>query len=440
MNARIFAIVCCLCAVCSCKDVGGDASGVDNPLSECVIPTDACPGEETVIQWNGFSQSASIVLKDKDGKTFPAEVKIVTSSGLIFTVPSGLAPGTYSVALQGQGTFLGQMEILPTDMPVTGLSFPSAIAPGETLEINGNGFDSSFGLYLRNASGQSDLKPEVVAGGIRCVMPADFELGTYRLILTDGKEEWVLHDGFVVAKRKKLVSIRKVTPYEAAVTDCYECRIESEEDEVVAIVYDHKYLDADGQPLETDYEYRYVQVNDWDFQCEKEVSEMLNTRNFKFKYIFDDAGRITHIDALVFSINHPEGEQRLHWCEYDSEGRLTRISYEYKDMVQDRQTYMYENGNLVGTYNDYFFTYGDETLSNHPFAADSACGYEMMMNSLEHPLVFVPYLLGVHTFSSRLLPTGARTVSKFEYVFDTDGYVTQMSWDGGIAKIYFVYE
>ena len=76
---------------------------------------------------------------------------------------------------------------------------------------------------------------------------------------------------------------------------------------------------------------------------------------------------------------------------------------------------------------------------NHPFAVDAAHAFDMLM-SFGKPMTYVPYLLGIHPFTSRLLPTWASTASKFEYEFDADGYVTQMAWNGGNAKICFVYE
>ena len=76
---------------------------------------------------------------------------------------------------------------------------------------------------------------------------------------------------------------------------------------------------------------------------------------------------------------------------------------------------------------------------NHPFAVDAAHAFDMLMLFGE-PMTYVPYLLGIHPFTSRLLPTQASTTSKFEYEFDADGYVTRMSWDEGSAKILFVYD
>lgn len=177
MKIRIFAIFLCICAVVACEGLGDGESGGRNPLEECVIPVGASPGEEAVIQWNGFGQSPSVALMDADGKDFSVDVKVVTSSGLIFTVPSGIAPGMYSVVLQGQGVVLGQMEILPTDMPVTGISVPSAVVPGETLVIKGNGFDSSFRFLLRSGALQIELPVETVAGGVNCNVPSDVPLG-----------------------------------------------------------------------------------------------------------------------------------------------------------------------------------------------------------------------------------------------------------------------
>ena len=444
MKKRIFAIFLCICAVVACEGLGDGESGGRNPLEECVIPVGASPGEEAVIQWNGFGQSPSVALRDADGKDFSVDVKVVTSSGLIFTVPSGIAPGMYSVVLQGQGVVLGQMEILPTDMPVTGISVPSAVVPGEALVIKGTGFDSSFRFLLRSGALQIELLKETVAGGVSCNVPSDVPLGTYRLVMTDGEDEWVLEDGFMVARRKRLMKIREeIVDPEAGTVEVYEYRNEYDGDEVKAVVSDYKLNDFSGQVVDSGYEYRYVQIAAWDFNIEGDISEKTETCNYNFKYIFDDTGKLVNIDALVFRRNQSAGEQRMHWCEYDSHGRLAKILYDYNGAVQSRQTYIYDSDNLVETY-WFIFMYENETLTNHPFAVDAAIGYDMFhLENMDQPLIYVPYLLGAHPFASRLLPTGAQSAGyavKFEYGFDADGYVTLMSWNGGNSRIHFVYE
>lgn len=437
MKIRIFAIFLCICAVVACEGLGDGESGGRNPLEECVIPVGASPGEEAVIQWNGFGQSPSVALRDADGKDFSVDVKVVTSSGLIFTVPSGIAPGMYSVVLQGQGMVLGQMEILSADMSISGLSVPSAVAPGEELVIKGTGFDRSFRFLLRSGALQIELPVQTVAGGVRCNVPSDLPLGTYRLLMTDGEDELVLEDGFMVARRKRLMKIRLVFPYDNDTDACKECKVEINDGRVEAVVYTYMYLDKAGEFLETVYEYRYVQVEEWDFRIEGDISEKTETTNFRFKYIFDETGRLDAIDAVVYTRQNPE-HNIMHWYEYDNEGRPVAVSYEYRDAEQIRQKYVYDSGNLVETF-DYLYLYEDETLVNHPFAVDAAHAFDMLMLFGE-PMTYVPYLLGIHPFTSRLLPTQASTVSKFEYEFDADGYVTGMSWDEGSAKILFVYD
>lgn len=437
MKFRTSLIFLCILGFMACEGADGGLAGGDNPLDKCVIPAGASPGEEVSVQWNGFSSTAAISLKDQDGNVFPAGVKVVTSSGLIFNVPAGLAPGIYSVLLQGHGTPLGQMEVLPVDMPVAGLSFPSAVAPGEALVIKGTGFDSSLRLMLTSGLLQVELQMQSVPGGVSCNVPSDIPLGTYGLIMTDGEEEWTLEDRFMVAKRKRLVKIRTIFPHDDVVDECKECKVETNDGKVDAVVYTDMYLDKDGQFLETVYEYRYAQVEDWYFRIEGDFSEKTATTNFSFKYIFDETGRLDAIDAVVYTLQNPE-HNIMHWYEYDNEGRPVAVSYEYKDAERIRQKYVYDSGNLVETF-DYLYLYEDETLVNHPFAADAAHAFDMLM-SFGQPMTYVPYLLGIHPFTSRLLPTRASTASKFEYEFDADGYVTQMAWNGGNAKICFVYE
>ena len=93
------------------------------------------------------------------------------------------------------------------------------------------------------------------------------------------------------------------------------------------------------------------------------------------------------------------------------------------------------------------FVYEDNTLKNNPFAADVTIGCEMMSNT-DEPFLFFPYLMGEHPFVSEYLPSaimeptgpmGAYEKKIINFVTDSEGYVTEMSWETGSDTIIFEY-
>ena len=77
---------------------GGVDIGKD-PVSECVVPASARCGDEVILQWNGFADDASIILRTSAGEGFSVDLQVITESGLIFKVPHGLVPGKYDIVL-----------------------------------------------------------------------------------------------------------------------------------------------------------------------------------------------------------------------------------------------------------------------------------------------------------------------------------------------------
>lgn len=68
------------------------------------------------------------------------------------------------------------------------------------------------------------------------------------------------------------------------------------------------------------------------------------------------------------------------------------------------QMWFYENGNIVEMKASTTFVYEDESLKNHPFAPDFAMAYAALSDTME-PFIYAPYLIGVHHFTSKLLPS-----------------------------------
>lgn len=428
---RILLLIICASLLAACGDDAVNKGGGKNPLSEYVLSENATCGEEAVIQWNGISQTAKVFLIGEDDTKYEADVKAVTSSGMIFSVPVNVIPGNYRVLLvQGQEIEIGVMEVHETDMPVTGISFPSAVSPGSEFVLGGVGLNDSYDVILKSSSDQTVLDSEMSDGGLTCHVPADLKSGQYTLVLTDGTLEWTLAASFLVSKKKALVAVSKDEPYEDNIRHCSEYRVEYENGEVLAITFTQA-LTEDSKVTEVLGMDRYVQESPGYFAAEGGKS---SSNNIDFRYSSDSDGKIVSADVLRFSNKDPDGVHRVFTYVYDSKGLLTDVQFDLNGKTYSLQDYIYEDDNLKET-QACVFVYEEPTLASNPFGPDCAYGFDMMHNIAE-PFLYVQYLTGVHPFTSRLLPDGYMAISgattrvkkPFSYVCDNDGYVVEMSW------------
>ena len=443
---RVLIFFLALVLFSACDNQEQALGGGHNPLSDIVLTGAAAPGEEIVIQWSGFGNNAKVSLVDLAGNEYEAEIRVITSSGLIFIVPNGLMPGEYGVLL-GESQNIGTITVLQSDMPVTGISYPPAVSPGETFSFSGIGLDASYGLLLFSGSERTQLYSQVSSSGLDCMIPADFKTGVYSLILTDGENEWILSNSFKVMKRKKLLAVWMEKPYDGDVIERDEYRLEFQESVLTAIVY-RSCLLQDGQMLEDEepsYD-RYVKVSDDEFAVEDmDISSL----NYGFKYTYTADGKLLSADVHRYSSKEPAGVHReFTWLYDNASGLPVAVRCDLNGTVITMQNYIYEDGNMVETNRNYF-VYDDPTLENTPFGPDTAHAFDMMQYK-DEPFLFFPYLLGRHPFTSRLLPDGHMAVSgptsrekvPFTYEYDEDGYVTSMSWksEGSLCEIGFEYQ
>lgn len=433
--------------VLACESIGNGDKDLNNPLTECVVSVSAQPGTEAVVQWNGFVGMPQLVLRSADGTEYPVTVNVVTASGVIFTVPGGLMPGVYMLVQKGtQELDLGNIEVLESVLPVTGLKFPAYTHPGAVFEIQGIGFDASFSIVLK--SGKSDIKldTQLLDGGLSVSLSENVQPQVYSLVLVSGTDEWILSDSFNVARKKRLAAVRKTAPSDTQIS-VKEYTIEYSGEQVAAIGYTSKLFEGETV-VEVSADDKYVQEEPGFFNGIRVVdgeNVYPGSYNFQWRYLYDGTGRIVSTDVLRLSNKEPGGIHREFLWEYDSEGRPVKVPFELNGKMYNHQIYAYENGNLI-SFSAVDFAYEDESLVNNPYAVDAAHGYDMM-RTYEEPFLYFPYLVGAHSFASRLLPsgfykaTGPTSVGlyPFTYEFDKDGYMTVMSWEGN-TNISFIYE
>lgn len=415
-------------AACNDKD-GLSGPQAENPLSECVLPVSAMAGGEVLVQWNGFPEEPAISMVGEDGTVYEAEVTVVTASGLVFLVPSSLVPGTYMVK-SGQDD-LGTIEILPAEMPVTGLKIPSGAKQGEVVAVDGIGFEEGCVAVLVDSEGNEHaLETELTYSGISVVIPDDLAEGTYAVYLVQDGMEWLLSGSFSVYKDVIVKTLTRVNYYSPYIgTMLLRLSWEINRDDPVTLTVSETVIDGQEESLEA-YD-MYVCDATGLFTLDHDGFEASN--DLEMSYDRDADGVVTQSDVLIYG----KKETTPFTWTYDADGFLTDIS----SPTRSFRSFSYEEGNLVSFMNT-SFEYSDPSLVSHPSAPDVVWGYMSLMEKND-PFICFPFLLGWYDKASAKLPTkmispsptGTGTVeSALAYGFDEDGYPVSMSWTEGNSE------
>lgn len=438
---RLLVILMALSMAVSCVEsqVEGGKEIQKDPVSECLVPSSARCGGEVILQWNGFTDDASVILRSDSGADESAELQVITDSGLIFNVPWSLVPGIYKVVLIQEGEHvLGEIEILAPEMPVSSVSVPSSCLAGESVLISGTGFDASSSILLVGEDG-TEYMPDCVygPGGISIIIPSDMSEGGYDVVLVQDGYEWPLDETiYVTAPTKELASVSYQGPYMGSVQIRYTWSVI--DGDPLKIVLSEALVNADGTEDEGSYD-EYVAVSGSGFELTVDGFE--STNDLSMTYHLDDDGRVISSDVLVYGNSQPTD---FTWT-YGPDGALEEITYISRNGLMSFRALSYQDGNLV-RFRNTLFEYADPSLMNDPNAPDVVWGYMAVMEKFD-PFVYFPYLLGWYDVRSSALPTamtiasGQGTVTlPIEYVFDEDGYVIEMKWsDGGANKVMFSY-
>ena len=413
---------------------GPDHVDPKDPLENCVLPETAKAGGEVMVQWDGFKENAQIVLKDADSKEYPMQVKVVTAYGLTFKLPAKTPAGLYYVVLiQESEIILGKITVTAADMPVTGLKVPAGAEQGETIVIEGIGFEEGCSVVaLDQVVQEYALESEVSYLGLSVVIPADFAEGEYSLYLIQDEMRWLLAQSFSVYKElviKQLSRIDYYTEYngEAMLRMTWEI---SRETPVTLTVSESV---VEGDVVELNAYDQYVQGEDGFFTLVNDGLEISN--NIKMSYTRDFEGKVTVADVLRYG---KKDTTPFTWT-YDQNGFLTDIS-----STKSLCSFEYTDGNMTA-FGGRGFEFADPSLVNNPAAPDVIWGYISLMNITE-PFMYVPYFLGWYSKASAQLPTAMLQPSAtgtgtdrypFSYEFDEDGYVVKMSFGGERVEYFF---
>lgn len=438
---RFLTISLFLMLVLSCVDgnMGEQTEIVKDPVSECVVPETVRCGDDVILQWNGFGQSASIVMRSSSGEETVAEISVITASGLIFNVPYTMLPGIYDIVLVQDGEFImGQIEVLPPAMPVSGISMPSSALAEEVILIKGMGFDSSSKIVLVALDGtEYEIMPDYLAGGLSISLPDYLPEGEYSVVLLQDGYRWTICESFqLISVARTLASVAYQGPYMGTTQVRYTWTVIYEEP--LRIVLSEALVEADGSMQEGSYD-EYTAVSENAFELTADGFEMSN--DLEMAYSQDPDGCVMTSDVLVYGNS---SSTEFTWT-YDPYGYLTEVTYESKSVLRTFRSLFYDNGNLI-QFRNTMFSYDDASLKNHHNAPDVVWGYMSVMEKFD-PFLYFPYLLGWYEKTSSALPTsmtissGTGTVTlPLTYIFDEEGYVTEMKWtDGGSNKVMFTY-
>lgn len=421
----------------SCTRENGPSENAENPLNECLCPETVRAGSEGIVQWNGFAEGDALALVADDGKEYPLEVKVVTASGLIFSVPSDVPAGEYLLILLGvQRKELGRIVVLELQSPVSGVSLPGQAVSGDPVEISGIGFEDGCSILLVAEDGaEFILQPQLTYSGVSVVIPDDMPEGIYQVYLLQDGMSWLLSSSFEICKDiviKKFREIRYFSPYSGDDMLMVSWAI-GQEDPVVLKV--SEYLVSDGEMELNAYD-SYVAEGDAHFVLSHDGLEISNA--VEMSYQLDAAGTVTGSDVRFYG---KKTSTAVGWT-YDADGFLTSI-YSPTMVLRSME---YESGNLV-VFRQTRFEYADPSLVNAPYAPDVVWGYMSLLEYMD-PYVYVPYLMGWYTCASKQLPTSVFVPSptgtgevacSLRYEFDEDGYVSMMSWMEGSSAYWVEY-
>lgn len=425
---------------------GGNSNGTGNggSQSEIICPASVRAGADGVIQWDGFADGDELSAVSKEGDEYALEVDYVTSSGMGFTVPVDVPAGKYMLVLiRAERKELGEIEITAPAMPITGLSVPAQSLAGEEVLISGVGYKQGcIILFTDNAGFELKLDAVVTNDGVTVTLPEDMPVGSYDVYLLQDNLEWLLKSGFAVIEEvievveKDLVELRSYSPAEDEEMTLITWNINRADPVTLTL---SKYTVSAG--VET-FECNDVYVADGEYSLVLEEDGFEITNNLEMDYMLTD-GVVTGAEVLRYGKQNPT---HYDWS-YDSDGYLTDIVLPGGTLY----TLSYESGNLTYIYGTRF-EYSDPLLVNAANAPDVVWAYVALRDRKESAAYF-PYLLGWYDKTSAQLPTmmylpdtsnpdGTGEIAcQLTYDFDSDGYVSKMSWNqGGSAYwIEFVY-
>lgn len=414
---------------------GPDHVDPQDPLENCVLPETVKAGGEALVQWDGFKENAQIVLKDGDSKEYPMQVKLVTAYGLTFKVPAKTPAGLYLVVLvQESEITLGKITVTAADMPVTGLKVPAGAEQGETVIIEGIGFEEGCSVIAVDQAGQEHaLESEVTYVGLSVIIPTDLAEGEYALYLLQDEMRWLLAQSFSVYKELVVKTLERVDYY----TDYLDGSLlklswEISREEPVTLTVSQSIVEDGVETLDVYDMYQFG--NDGVLELVEDGFEESN--DLKMSYTTDEEGKVTVSDVLIYG----KKEATPFTWTYDMEGFLTEVASPTKSFC----SFEYQNGNMT-VFKNTSFEYDDASLVNNPAAPDVIWGYMSLLDK-NNPFMYVPYLLGWYTKASPLLPTAILSPSPtgtgtdrypLSYDFDEDGYVVRMTL--GSEKVEYIF-
>lgn len=401
---------------------------VDNPMDKCEVPAQVRAGGEGTLLWNGFKENAQLSLDSEARGEVQLTIKTITASGITFSVPATTPEGEYMMILIQDGRHeLGKIKVLPMQMPITDLDVPENAQQGETVTISGMGFKEGCRVVFEAAGEETEMAATLINGGIEVTLPEDMPAGKYKVSLIQDGLTWLLAENFEVYENlviKQFSAIRYYAPYISADTQLVmEWKVSREEPVTFTV---SQYVIENGVEELNAYD-QYVMNASGLITLEHEGFDASN--NIEVSYQKNSDGQVTVADVLRYG----KKETTPFTWTYDSEGRLLDISSPKASLI-----YLEYEGDNMATFYQMSFEYDADGMVNHPYAPDVVWAYmSLSLHENVEPFLYFPYFMGWYTETSAQLPArivkpspdGNGTVTlALSYEFDTDGYVSKMSW------------
>jgi hypothetical protein len=266
----------------------------------------------------------------------------------------------------------------------------------------------------------------MVNGGIEVIIPEDMPAGKYKVSLLQDGLTWLLAENFEVYEElviKQFSSIRFYAPDSEEAQYVMEWKVVR--DEPATFTLSEYYLENGVEEL-TVYD-QYVMDASGLITLEHDGFDASN--NIEVSYQKNSDGQVTVADVLRYG----KKETTPFTWTYDSEGRLLDISSPKASLI-----YLEYEGDNMTTFYQMSFEYDADGMVNHPYAPDVVWAYmSLSLHENVEPFLYFPYFMGWYTETSAQLPArivkpspdGNGTVTlALSYEFDTDGYVSKMSW------------
>lgn len=422
-------MVSCILGFTACSD---DDESSQTPLTNVVMNNMASIGDIFTINGSGFDKStAQIYFRNENEEEIHVKDLEFTATGIQFKIPTELNPGKYTIILKQNGTWtLGVVTLLAMENPIKNIVYPTELYMGQSMTIQGEGFNSTAKVYLEDTDGKRSEALEItnIENGLTCNVPTNLKSQTlYTIVFTQDGGEWKSEIKAVALLVKRLSSIM------VPIAGYWEYEWPEEE----PWEPDSNWIEPKQMFTEFNYDEqgRLIEIVEYTKEKGKIIGEKETTVIFEYnienqiKVIFNNS---MEYSSATFEIQNNQvvtcttldcwEESLTYKWTYNNEGQLAKIT------ETSSQETIWEF-----TYSDYnlkdIMSYG----SNIPFEYSNQNAYGVNVPLMLIDDIFIKYAayLGLTGKNSQNIPEKYYLIGSEEGIYltgttDNDGYLTNL--------------